>query len=87
MQFIATVKDDPKVQVVYYQVNSLSFHAKSAVLIWFFQPGIGTSTNNIIKGEVTEAVTKLTDEMFAYSLDDHIKGLSFPPCIPPPPDD
>ena len=75
------LKDDPKEQVVYYQVTSLSFHAKSAILTCFCQPGIGTSTNHVFKIPI---VTKLTDMMFAYSLDDHIKGLSVPrPVISP----
>ena len=82
MQFVATLKDDPKEQVVYYQVTSLSFHARSAVLIRFCQPGIGTSTNNVFKTPIRETVTKLTDKMFAYSLDDHIKGIFFPSSRP-----
>jgi uncharacterized protein (DUF2235 family) len=87
LQFVATLKDDPKVQVVYYQVTFLGLHAKSVVLIWFCQSGIGTSTNNVLKTPASEAAIKLTDQMFAYSLDDHIKGFSFPPRVPSFPHD
>ena len=82
MQFLATLKNDRAEQVVYYQVTSLSLNAKFAVLICFCQPGIGTSTKNVLKTPIRESVTKLWDKMYAYSLDDHIKGPFFPPRVP-----
>lgn len=72
-------KDNPEEQLVYYQVTFLSFHAKSVVLICFGKAGIGTYTSNVLKTPIREATTKLLDSMFANSLGDHIKSLSFPP--------
>jgi uncharacterized protein (DUF2235 family) len=84
LQFVATLKDpeDRKEQIVYYQVTSLSLNAKSTVLICFCQPGIGTSTDNGWKPWIHDAATKFLDKVYAYSLDDHIKGPFFPPRVP-----
>ena len=77
------MKDDPTKQLVYYQVISLSSPVQS-VLIRFRQAGIGTYTNNVNKTAAIETMTKLRDKMFAHSLSDHIKGLSFScPTISP----
>ena len=82
MQFVTTLKDDRTEQVVYYQVTFLSLDAKPPLLICFCQPGIGTSTKNLIKTPAREIGTKLVDQMFAYSIGDHIKGPFFPPRVP-----
>ena len=37
------------------------------------------------QGAIIEGMSKLFDEMIAYNLPDHIKGLSFPPRVPPRP--
>ena len=75
-------KDNPAEQLVYYQVTSLSLHAKSVILTCFHQAGIGTYTNNVIKTPIRETVTKAGDMMIANSVGDHIQGLSFPPHVP-----
>jgi hypothetical protein len=76
-------KDDPKEQLVYYQVTSVGLHVKSTVLTCFAQAGIGTYTTSVVKTPVLESMAMVRDKMFARSLNDHVKGLSFLPRIPP----
>ena len=47
------------------------------------QAGIGTYTSSVLKTPIIEGTSKLLDQMIAYNLPDHIKGLSFPPRVPP----
>ena len=84
VQFLAMLKkDDPKEQLVYYQVTSIGLHVKAAVLTCFAKAGIGTYTTSVVKTPVLESMAKVRDKMFARSLNDHVKGLSFLPRIPP----
>ena len=77
-------KDDTTKQLVYYQVFPLSSRGGSSVLMYSGQAGIGTYTSSVFKTPILESVTKLRDKMVARNLGDHVKGLSFPPCVPPP---
>jgi len=49
----------------------------------FPQAGIGTYTSDVIKTPFATSVSKLLDQMVAWNLADHIKGLSTPPRFPP----
>lgn len=77
------MKDDPEKQLVYYQVLSFRrrtiFDPHPHVL---FQAGIGTYTNSVVKTPILETMAKFRDKMFARTLSEHVKGLSFPPRIP-----
>ena len=48
-----------------------------SVLIGFCQAGIGTYTSNVLKTPIVESASKLLDEMVAWNMSEHIKGLSF----------
>ena len=48
----------------------------------FYQAGIGTYTSNVLKTPVVESISKLLDEMIAWNLPEHIKGLSTPVRLP-----
>jgi len=48
----------------------------------FRQAGIGTYTSDVIKTPIVESVSKLLDEMVAWNLAEHIKGLPTPPRFP-----
>jgi len=76
-------KDDPSTQLVYYQVIPLGLDVKPIVLICPLQAGIGTYTSSVLKTPIIEGMSKVLDEMLAYNLPDHIKGLSFPPHVAP----
>jgi len=84
VQFLAMLKkDDPSTQLVYYQVIPLGPHVNPAVLMPSRQAGIGTYTSSVLKTPIIEGTSKLLDQMIAYNLPDHIKGLSFPPHVLP----
>ena len=79
VQFLAMLrKDDPKKQLVYYQVIFFSLCVKPAVLTYCRQAGIGTYTSNVLKTQIIEATSKLVDAMIAWNMPEHIKGLSTP---------
>ena len=89
VQFLAMLrKDDPKKQLVYYQVIFFSLCVKSAVLTYCRQAGIGTYTSNVIQTPIIAGMSKLVDSMVAWNMPEHIKGLSKshlrPPTIPGP---
>ena len=71
-------KDDPTKQLVYYQVISLgpTLTLRVRAYVLFRQAGIGTYTSNVLKTPIVESISKLLDEMVAWNLDEHIKGLS-----------
>jgi hypothetical protein len=89
------LKDDPKEQLVHYQVTCLSLRAKSAVLICFCQPGTGAPTNEVPRppaGKVPktpthESVSKPADKPVTNTRGNHIIGLFFSPRTPPSPPD
>ena len=77
VQFLAMLrKDDPKKQLVYYQVIFFSLCVKSAVLTYCRQAGIGTYTSNVIQTPIIAGMSKLVDSMIAWNMPEHIKGLS-----------
>ena len=87
VQFLAMLrKDDPKKQLVYYQVILFSLCIKAIVLTQFRQAGIGTYTSNVLKTQIIETTSKLVDAMIAWNMPEHIKGLSTPhvplPTVP-----
>ena len=77
VQFLAMLrKDDPKKQLVYYQVIFFSLCVKPAVLTYCRQAGIGTYTSNVLQMPIIAGMSKLVDSMVAWNMPEHIKGLS-----------
>ena len=79
-------KDDPAQQLVYYQVSSLGqppdILRSHPSFCYYYQAGIGTYTGSVLKTPILEDASKVLDEMVAWNLPDHIKGLSFLPHVP-----
>ena len=68
---------DPEKQLVNYQVIPSVPQRNLPPYVLSRQTGIGTYTNDMFKMPIHEAAVKFTDKMFAHSLDDHVKGISF----------
>ena len=47
----------------------------------FCQAGIGTYTSNVLQTPIIQGTSKLLDQMVAWNLAEHIKGLSIPSCL------